>query len=287
MQTPAGLVSVDGVGLANGVAQLKPRVSEYAAHPHDRRVDRADRDRAAEDLAHDVGDLAAREPVDAGEHRDVRFQPGPERRAADAVGQLRECALAAAWASKAPQQVLEDQRADWRQLPLLMGDRFAQTLLAAVETVPATAAPGQMLQALIDALWRSHLPRLALMAGLAARLAQRRLRALARQRASLLTRQRRITRRRQRAVRRVALEQPLVLVNALTQLGDLRQQPQHQLHRRLAPGPRHLLGFLDPHNCRIPCTEKDSSRSPRPRLNAYAATSALARPPVRFVPGTR
>jgi hypothetical protein len=59
--------------------------------------------------------------------------------------------------------------------------------------------------------------------------------ALTRERPTLLTRQRRITRRRQRAVRRIALKQPLMLIAALTQPSDLRQETEHQLARRPAP----------------------------------------------------
>lgn len=68
--------------------------------------------------------------------------------------------------------MLEYHRPDHRQLPLLMGDRLAEALLAAVEAVPARARARQVRKAVIDALGRRQLACLALMAGLAARLAQ-------------------------------------------------------------------------------------------------------------------
>jgi transposase len=60
-----------------------------------------------------------------------------------------------------------------------------------------------------------------------------------------------------------------VLINALTQRRDLGQQPEHQLHRRLPARPRDSLCLFDAHNRKIPCARKESSRSPRPHLNAY------------------
>jgi len=55
---------VHGVGFADGVARSLPHgVSQRSADTHDRRVDRTHRDRAAEDLADHLGDLAVRHPL--------------------------------------------------------------------------------------------------------------------------------------------------------------------------------------------------------------------------------
>jgi hypothetical protein len=59
-------------------------------------------------------------------------------------------------------------------------------------------------------------------------------------------------------------QQITALADALTQRGDLGQQPQHQLHRRLPTGPRNPLGLLDLHRRRIQCAKQESSRSRRP-----------------------
>lgn len=219
--------------------------------------------------------MATRQPVHAGQDRDVRLKARPERRAGHAVGQRGERALAAAPAAQPPQPMLEDQRRDRRQLPLLMNHGRAETLIALVEAVPAVATLRQVLKALVDTLGRCDLARLALVARLAAWLAQRRLRALARQRAALLARQRRITRRRQRAVRRIALQQPLVLIDALAQRRNLGQQPEHQHHRGLPARSRHPFCLLDAHKRKIPCARKESSRSRRPHLNAYAELNVV------------
>ena len=97
------------------------------------------------------------------------------------------------------------------------------------------------------------------------------LRSLALPRATLLTRQRRIVRRRQRTVRRITLQKPIVLIHPLPQRGDLRQQPEHQLNRRLTTRPSDPFRIRNTHDRKIPCALKESSRSPRPHVNAYPA----------------
>ena len=68
---------------------------------------------------------------------------------------------------------------------LLVNDRIADPLLATAEHLPAATALRQMLKPPIDALWRDHLPGLALMTGLATRAAHRPLVSLARQTTTL------------------------------------------------------------------------------------------------------
>jgi hypothetical protein len=103
-----------------------------------------------------------------------------------------------------------------------MHDGAAEAFLLTVEPVSAPAPGRQMIKAGRDLLRRRELTSLALMTRLTARLAQRRLRALAGQRAALLTRQRRILRRRQRAIRRVTTYAPLELLDTLKQRRYLR-----------------------------------------------------------------
>ena len=104
--------------------------------------------------------------------------------------------------------------------------------------MPAPARDRNMLNVIIDPLRRGHLPGLALMPRLpAALLTTLLLGSLALAGATLLTGQRRIVRRRQRTVRRIPLQQAIVLIDPLPQRGDLRQQPEHQLNRRLTTRP--------------------------------------------------
>ncbi len=282
-QPPRGFIRVHRTGFADRVAQLPPRVSQHRAHPHHARVDRAETDRAAEHLAHDIGDLPPREAIHAREHGDMRLHPGPERRAGHPVRQLSERRVLAPRAHEPVQTMLEDQRDDQRQLPLLISDRIANPLLTAIKPVPAPARHGKMLKALLHSLRCGQLAGPALMTRLPASLTllsalllQAPLRPLTRQRATLLTSQRRIVRRRQRTIRRIALEQPLVLIHPLAQHRDLSQQPKHQLACRLPTSQRNPLRIPNVHERKIPCAAQESSQSPRPHLNAYAAL-AMAR----------
>ena len=117
--------------------------------------------------------------------------------------------------------MLEHQRPDRRQLVLLMNDRIADRLLAAAEHLPAATALRQMLKPPIDALWRDHLPGLALMTGLATRAAHRPLVSLARQTTTLGPRLVRIRRRRHRAVPRITTRLALQLIDLTRKLLDL------------------------------------------------------------------
>jgi MFS family permease len=128
-----------------------------------------------------------------------------------------------------------------------------------------------MLDVIIDPLGRDHLPALALMPRLSTTLLTTLLlRPLTLASATLLPGQRRIVRRRQRTIRRITLQQAIVLINPLPQRGDLRQQAEHQLNRRLTTRPRDTLRIRNTHERKIPCALKESSRSPRPHVNAYA-----------------
>jgi hypothetical protein len=82
------LLGVYGLGFAHRTGQLPPGVGEGGAHPPDRPVDSAEGDRDTEHLTDDVADLAAREPVDAGQGGDMRLQARPEGRWGDARRQL-------------------------------------------------------------------------------------------------------------------------------------------------------------------------------------------------------
>ena len=127
-----------------------------------------------------------------------------------------------------------------------------------------------MLNVIIDPLGCGKLPALALMPRLPATLLTTLLlRTLTLPRATLLPGQRRIVRRRQRTVRRITLQQPIVLIHPLPQRPDLRQQSKHQLNRGLSTRPRDPFRIRNTHERKIPCDLKESSRSPRPHVNAY------------------
>jgi len=97
--------------------------------------------------------------------------------------------------------------------------------------------------------------------------------------ATLLPGQRWIVRRRQRTVRRIALEQAIMLIDPLPQRRDLRQEAEHQLNRRFPARARDPFRIRNPHERKIPCDLKESSRSPRPYVNAYRSAAVRDRPP--------
>ena len=72
--------------------------------------------------------------------------------------QLRERRLLTRRAAQPQPGVLEHQRADHRQLELLMAHRIADPLLAAVKHMPATATVRQMRDPLVQPLGRDQLP---------------------------------------------------------------------------------------------------------------------------------
>ena len=127
-----------------------------------------------------------------------------------------------------------------------------------------------MINVIIEPPRRDHLPGLALMPRLPTTLLTTLLlRALSLAGATLLPGQRWIVRRSQRTVRRIALQQAIVLIDPLPQRRDLRQQPEHQLPRRLPAGQSDSFRVRNTHDRKIPCVAKESSRSPRRHVNAY------------------
>ena len=281
-QAPARLVGVDDLGRSDRLAQLGPGVGEDPAHPHDRLVDSACRDRDAEDLAHDVGDLSAREAVDARQGGDVGLEPWAEGRDRDSRRQLGERRLAATRAAQAMQPVLEDDRRDRRQLPLLVDQRIAEALLAAVEVVPAARARmGQVLEALVHPLGRGHLAGPSLVARLSALFSQRLLGHLTGQRAALLAGHRRIGGGRHRAVPRVAAQLSLELLDALAQRVDHPGQlldlgrGEEGLDDRLAAGVVDRLRLLAPHKRKVLLTGEESCSGGRHPLNGYLCSAVV------------
>jgi hypothetical protein len=109
--------------------------------------------------------------------------------------------------------VLEHQRADHRQLELLMTHRIADPLLAAIKHVPATTAAREMQNALVQPLGSDKLTSLALMPRLPASFPHRALVRLPRHTTTLSSRRRRMTRRRHAAVPRVAVDLALKLLD--------------------------------------------------------------------------
>lgn len=144
-----------------------------------------------------------------------------------------------------------------------MDHRIADPLLPTAERMPALATIRQMLKALIDALRRDHLTRLALMTRLPARLAHRALVRLPRRTPTLRPRPRRIRRRRHRTVPRIPPHPPLQLLNSLRH----RQQSRHNGLPTLR---RDRLRLRPSHACKIPFTTQEPCSTPRHPLNAYS-----------------
>ena len=64
-----------------------------------------------------------------------------------------------------------------------------------------------------------------------------------------------------------------MLIDPPAQLPDLRQHPEHELHRRLTTSPSDPLHIRNPHKRKIQCIRKEPSQSPRPHLNACGAST--------------
>jgi hypothetical protein len=190
----------------------------------------------------------------------VRLELRPERRARHTRRQPRQHKLAAAGAAQPEKPVLEDQRTDRLQPPLLMDHRATHTLLATIEVTPATsAALRQMIAAAIHTLRQRHLTVLALMAGLPARFALRELLdPLTRQPPPLRPRGRRIRRRRHRTVTRTLAQTPLELL-------DPRLQPAHQRHDRIRALHTDRLDLIPSHTENVPRATRRSCYVNRPR----------------------
>src|SRR5579875_294641 len=268
-QPPCRLIQVHRLGPAHRVSELGPRVGEDRVDPRQRVVDRALRGRDPEHLADDLANLVSGESEHPGEDRDMRLQPRPipRQRRARKLGQHRAPARRTL---QTDTRMLEHQRAGRRQLVLLVEDRVADPLLPAAEQTSATTALRQMLKPPIDVLRVHHLPRLALMPGLPARLAHRALIRLPRPPTPLRPRQRRIRRRRHRTVSRVAVHPALQLLDPLAQPRVLRPQLRDQRDQFLVAQPPCSLACIR-HARTIPCVTQEPCSNPRHPVNANPA----------------
>src|SRR5579884_161819 len=154
----------------------------------------------------------------------MRMQPRPERAQRHALRQLRQRRLAAFGALQPQPAPLAHVGHDLRQLPPLMADRLADTLLTTGEQVPAPAPLRHTLHRGGRQLLRlGRRPTGALMTRLPALLArltplalQLPLRTLTRQLPTLLARQRRIRRRCHRTIPRSPAHLPREFLDLLT-----------------------------------------------------------------------
>ena len=198
----------------------------------DDRVDRAGRQLDPEQLARELGRVAAGDTVADGERHDRCLQPRPERRPRQRAGKLGPRRGGTAGAADAVQPVLAHAHRDRRQFRDLVSPRLRRVdqLLLGEHTRARATPRGPMLDHLVDLLGREQPSVPAFVSGLAAALAA----------GARPTRPRRcrgrILRGRQRRVARTAAQPPLELrhprLEPLIRLNQLAD-PQKQRDRRL------------------------------------------------------
>ena len=213
-------------------------------------------------ISSSISTICRREPI-ARHDGDVASNRGPN---ADADTPSPSASTAVPHSSTAAGATwLDHQCHDLRQLPLLTENRDPNPLLTAVKSTPAPATDRNMVNVIIDPLRCGEFPGLALMprlpAALLTTLPLGSLALSARDAADGSTADRSTA---PTNCPRITLQQPIVLIHPLPQRGDLRQQPQHQLNRRLTTRPSDPLRIRNTHERKIPCALKESSRSPRP-----------------------
>jgi hypothetical protein len=223
---PAGLVHVQRLGGTHPRQQIGVGILERVGNPFEDRLDGADADARSEELLAALHDVAARDAVAYRQDRHCRMKARPERAVGDLGGQLRTRALAAARAAHSRALMLGHSDRQPRKLLDLMAHRLAHAdQLGLREDVPAATRRRPVRDHLVDRRRRQELAPLALMPGLAALLANRRILAAARRRTRRIG-----ARRLRRVARRTAqltlqLGDPLVLPrDARAQLLDLRLQ---------------------------------------------------------------
>src|SRR5262245_46788415 len=107
-EVPAGLVNVERARCTSLLEQLLVDGLKRLAGAGEDRVDRADGDRAAEQLLHQLDQLPSRETVPDGERRDRRLQLRAEAATRNTRRQLRPHCATAAGAAEPLQPVLAD-----------------------------------------------------------------------------------------------------------------------------------------------------------------------------------
>jgi len=174
---PTRLVAVDEVSALYGVEGVVVRSAQRLARAPLHRRDGAQRDAGfgSEERDGDVAGLAAAQPAASREQGHDRLESHAGASGGNALGQVRGGDLAAPSTSNAVQHVLDDLGGDRRDLHDLVPDRIIDGVLAVQCRVTDAASIRMKLHAAIDLLGCERLARLALVPGLAARLAARRL----------------------------------------------------------------------------------------------------------------
>jgi hypothetical protein len=177
LQPPPRLVHVQVAGGAHAVQQIGVGVAQRVADPREDRVDGPSGDPGAEQLLAQLDDVAARDPVAHRQHRDRRLVVArPERAVADPGGQLAARASAAARAAHALAAMLAHRDSDRRQLLDLMTRREAiGNQLDFARDVATATTRRPVVDELVYRPRRQQRPALALMTGLGALLAPRRI----------------------------------------------------------------------------------------------------------------
>jgi len=188
-------------------------------------IDRAARDPRAEQLLTKLHRVAARDAVAHRQRRDRRLQARAERTRGDLAGALRS---APRTAQPLTAMLGHPDRQLGQLLDLVAGRLGDRDQLGLAEHVPATAASRPVLDDLVDRRHRQQLPSVALMTGLAARLAPGAILAPPRCRAG------RVRARRLRRVARVSLKLTLELLHPRLQLLDPPIHAQQHLDDNLA-----------------------------------------------------
>ncbi len=261
---PAGLVDVDDRGRADLLRKPSLRLCERLAHMLHDRVERPGRKLDSEQLAHQLGAVAAGDAVANRERRDGRLQARPEGAMWHVGRQLGTRLGSTGRAAQPMQTVLGHGDRDRRQLTHLVALRASRldALALAEPTSAVGAACRPMLNHLTHPLQRKQPPAPALMPGLAAAPAPAR--RLPRPR----RRRRRILGGRQRRIARAPVETPLQLGDAglqppirLDQLANPHQQRDRRLpitvENPLRLSPLHTPQFATP------------KRVPSGQVNAY------------------
>ena len=238
--------------------------------PLDHLVDRPGRDLDAEQLAGELGRVAARDTVSDRERHDRRLEPGAERRPCR-PGKLGVRVGLALRAAHTVESVLGHPDRDRRQFSDLMPPQLARVdQLRRVEHTRARPTPLRpMLDDLVDLVGSEQSPVPALMPLLAPTLPARRLPVRTQRR------RRRILRRRQRRVPRAPLQPPLELshpsLKPLICLNEL-PDPQQQRNRGLT------TTIKDPLRLRPIHTTTFAARTevPSPGYRRYAGTASLS-----------
>ena len=231
-QAPAGLVDVDGRGAAHVAEEVLVGLLEGGARAADDGLDGTARELGAEELAHKLCGVTARDAVPDRQGGDRRLQARTEGAGWDLGRQLCPRGAAALRAAQPLQAVLAEDDRGRRQLRDLMArGRPARRALRSAEHVAAGAALGPVVDELVERRDGRQMPTTSGMARLGAAPAPR-----GRSWAAL-RRPRRILAGRQRGVARTPVEALFKIGDAdlkppvrLAQLGDL--SPEQRVLRR-------------------------------------------------------